>query len=154
MKTKGMRLLLALGVFLFIFLTVPGNRNSVYAAGNYYLQINKGTNVVTVFDNSGKPIHAFLCSTGPATPIGTYYTSERLRWHTLYFECYGQYCTRITGDILFHSVYYLQYGDPQTQSYSAFNRLGTMASHGCVRLTVADAKWIYDNCPLRTRLSL
>lgn len=152
MKKKGMRMLFALGVFLFIFLMVPGNKTSVYAAGNYYLQINKATNVVTVFDNSGKPVHAFLCSVGPATPIGTFYTSERLRWHTLYFECYGQYCTRITGDILFHSVYYLQNGNPATQSYSAFNRLGTMASHGCVRLTVADAKWIYDNCPLHTKV--
>lgn len=27
-----------------------------------------------------------------------------------------------------------------------------MASHGCVRLTVKDAKWIYDNCPVGTKV--
>ena len=28
--------------------------------------------------------------------------------------------------------------------------LGQPASHGCVRLCVRDAKWIYDNCGLYT----
>ena len=35
-----------------------------------------------------------------------------------------------------------------------YNQLGTVCSHGCVRLTVADAKWIYDNCPLGTTVSI
>ena len=26
--------------------------------------------------------------------------------------------------------------------------LGRRASHGCVRLSVADAKWVYTNCPM------
>ncbi len=31
-----------------------------------------------------------------------------------------------------------------------YNKLGQTASAGCVRLTVADTKWIYDNCPSGT----
>ena len=27
-----------------------------------------------------------------------------------------------------------------------------MASHGCIRLTAADSKWIYDNCPSGTKV--
>ena len=127
-------------------------KGEAQAAGNYYLQVNKGTNVVTVFQNDGTPVKAFVCSTGYATPIGTFYTSQKLRWHVLDGPSYGQYCTRITGSILFHSVWYYRNGDYNSQSYREYNKLGTTASHGCVRLTVADAKWIYDNCPLRTKV--
>ena len=34
--------------------------------------------------------------------------------------------------------------------YEEFNKLGSPASLGCVRLNVQDAKWIYDNCPYGT----
>ena len=31
-----------------------------------------------------------------------------------------------------------------------YNKLGAPASHGCIRMTVADCKWIYDHCPSGT----
>ena len=40
----------------------------------------------------------------------------------------------------------------QTLSVSAYNKLGRPASHGCVRVTAGDAKWIYDNCKLKTKV--
>ena len=33
---------------------------------------------------------------------------------------------------------------------TSVRKLGRRASHGCIRLTVEDAKWIYDNCPAGT----
>ena len=36
--------------------------------------------------------------------------------------------------------------------YDQFNQLGTQASLGCIRLLVCDVKWIYDNCPIGTRV--
>ena len=36
--------------------------------------------------------------------------------------------------------------DERTLAVNSFEQLGTPASHGCVRLLVSDAKWIYDNC--------
>lgn len=41
-----------------------------------------------------------------------------------------------------------------SQSTKEFNKLGTTASHGCVRLSVADAKWIYDHCALGTKVTI
>lgn len=130
------------------------DKKEAHAAGNYWLQVNKGTNVVTVFRNDGTPERAFVCSVGSATPIGTFYTPNKYRWHELDGPSYGQYCTRITAGYLFHSVWYYRNGDYASQSYVQYNKLGTTASHGCVRLTVADAKWIYDNCPLGTRVTV
>jgi hypothetical protein len=34
---------------------------------------------------------------------------------------------------------------PDTLEYEEYDKLGTTASAGCIRLTVKDEKWIYDN---------
>lgn len=151
MKKRKVTVLLA---FCLILLSaVFMYKGETQAAGAYSIQVNKGTNVVTIFRN-GRPDRAFVCSVGSATPIGTFYTPNKLRWHVLDGPSYGQYCTRITGGYLFHSVWYYANGDYASQSYVQYNKLGTTASHGCVRLTVADAKWIYDNCPLGTKVTI
>ena len=128
--------------------------NEVQAATKYYIKVNRTTNVVTIYDSStDEPVKAMICSCGGSnTPTGTYYTPAKYRWHELMGPSYGQYCTRITSGVLFHSVWYYQNGNKASQSTVQFNRLGTTASHGCVRLTVADAKWIYDNCALGTKV--
>ncbi len=124
---------------------------------NYVIKVNKKKNTVTVYAKDGKkgyiiPVKAFVCSTGYATPLGTFRTPQKLRWHELMGPCWGQWCTRITGSILFHSVWYHRENNNNTLSVSSYNRLGTTASHGCVRLTAGDAKWIYDNCDLKTKV--
>ena len=117
----------------------------------YYIRINYTANVVTIYskDNTGNytvPVKAMVCSTGAATPTsGTYKMSSKYRWHLLNGGVYGQYCTRITGHILFHSVPYSK-NSPDSLKYVAYDKLGTKASAGCIRLTVADAMWIYNNC--------
>lgn len=65
---------------------------------------------------------------------------------------YGQYCTQITGNILFHSVPYLTRGDNASLEYWAYDKLGTTASAGCIRLTTTDAQWIYNNCKNGTQV--
>ena len=137
-----------------------GSRKQVNAASNYpyLLKINKTTNVVTVYeqDDAGKytkPYKAFICSTGNDTPIGTFKTPNRFRWQPLIHNVWGQYCTQITGNILFHSVFY-DSRNPADVNVAAYNVLGTTASAGCVRLKCGDAKWIYDNCPLGTTVTI
>lgn len=117
----------------------------------YLVTVNRVHNTVTVYeqDENGHytiPVKAMLCSVGDDTPTGYFRTQERNRWKELFGDCYGQYSIRITGHILFHSVPYFE-KDPSTLEYDEFNLLGTSASLGCVRLCVADEKWLYDNCP-------
>lgn len=124
---------------------------------SYYITVNRRTCQVMVYAKSetGRydiPVKTFACSVGlPATPTptGTYNTLAQYRWHTLMGPSYGQYCTRIVGGVLFHSVA----GNSMTVknlNAANYNMLGQPASHGCVRLCVRDAKWIYDNCGLYT----
>lgn len=99
-------------------------------------------------------VRKFICSTGTKsdpTPLGTYRSTEQINvWHYFTkFDCWAQYAYRITGAYYFHSVLFNNKGDSNPTSSSVRN-LGRRASHGCVRLKVADAKWIYYNCPAGT----
>ncbi len=117
----------------------------------YYIKVNNEANVVTVFtkDSEGQytvPVKAMICSTGTATPTSsTYGIKLRWEWLDLFGNVYGHYSTQIVGNILFHSVPYLEKGNPASLEYWEYDKLGTSCSAGCIRLTVADAKWIYDN---------
>lgn len=121
-------------------------------AGNYYIKVNLGTNVTTVYKNDGTPYRAMICSVGDGTQPGTYYTPVKYRWKELIGPSYGQYSTRIYGGVLFHSVYYWTNGDKSSMHTEAYNLLGTTQSHGCIRLLMKDCKWIYDNCPIGTKV--
>ena len=126
----------------------------------YYIKINRKQNCVTVYtsDENGEytvPYKAMICSTGlyNATPRGTFHLSTKYLWRELYGKVYGQYATRITGGVLFHSVPYYK-KSKSALCTEKYNKLGQQASMGCVRLTVEDAKWIADNCPSGTTVEI
>ena len=127
----------------------------------YLIKVNRSHNTVTVYeqDKNGVynvPIKAMICSvglSGTPTRVGTFRTMAKYRWMLLMGDVWGQYSTRIVGGILFHSVYYYSM-NPQTLATNQFNKLGRAASHGCIRLSVADAKWIYDNCDVGTTVTI
>lgn len=63
------------------------------------------------------------------------------------FDSFGSRCfyyTQFYGDYLFHSTLYYPGGGTMD------DRLGMHLSHGCVRLNINNAKWIYDNIPRGT----
>ena len=134
------------------------NENQVKESTNkYYVKVNNQANVVTIYtkDSEGNytvPVKAMICSIGTSTPTGGKYklNGTKHRWHTLFGHTpgtyvYGQYTTAIVGNILFHSVPYTTKGDPSSLEYLEYDKLGTKASAGCIRLTVQDAAWIYNN---------
>ncbi len=155
-KKRGQLAAMLMAIVVLVTAVLAFAPTSAQAATQYYIKVNKATNVVTIYNSStDEPVKAMICSCGGSnTPSGTFYTPAKFRWHELMGPSYGQYCTRITSGVLFHSVWYYENGNKASQSTVQFNRLGTTASHGCVRLTVADAKWIYDNCALGTKVKV
>ena len=119
------------------------------------IKVNQTTCVVTVYRGS-IPIRAMLCSVGlnGATPTGTFSLGAKKQWHALFGDVYGQYVSVISGDILFHSVYYYTYRDNHSLSTVEYNKLGTPASAGCVRLNCADAYYIYKYCPVGSTVTI
>lgn len=131
------------------------------AVGNwthYKLVVSTTDQRVYVYELNGEKqyeqIDSFICSTGlgNSTPLGVYSsTTEPLdRWHYFYkYKCWAQYAWRIVGPIYFHSVIFSE-RDEDTLRWSSVYNLGHKASHGCIRLKVEDAKWIYENCEAGT----
>lgn len=120
----------------------------------YAVTVDVRNQVTTVYgrDENGEytiPVKRMICSTGlKATPsdVGEWTLNGRTaRW--CYFSKWGshaQYWTRINQNIAFHSVIYNQV-DYNAMSVKSYKKLGQRASHGCIRLLVNDARWIYDN---------
>jgi CubicO group peptidase (beta-lactamase class C family) len=123
----------------------------------YLIKVNRLKNCVTVYtyDEYGGytvPVRAMVCSCGgEKTPLGSFNLSDKYPWGYLLGGVWGLYCTKIVGGILFHSVPYSE-SSPDTLMTEEYNKLGTAASHGCVRLTVEDAKWIFENCEAGTEV--
>ena len=136
------------------------NENAKKALKPYVLKVSVDDQRVYAYapDRNGEYtelVRTMKCSTGrkgSPTPTGTFTdTAPGARWHYFKkFNCWAQYAYYIQGDIMFHSVLYNQKGGKVTRS--SVNNLGSRASHGCVRLSVEDAKWIWNNCPANTKV--
>lgn len=125
--------------------------------GIYKVMVFTGTQSVVVYHSENgnwKEYKQMICSTGKKTPTGTFTVGSKYRYHKL-FGARGQYCSRITGHILFHSVPIDEKAGSvedgmKSMKLEEYEKLGTPASDGCIRLTCADAKWVYDNCDKST----
>ena len=128
--------------------------NIIGPQSKYLVKVNTVMNVVSIYAQDGAngyiiPVKNMICSTGAyghGTVQGQFTIRRYALWGLLMDGVSGQYLSQIYNDYLFHSCWYYTYGDRYSLSISEFNKLGTNASHGCVRLKVSDAKWIFDNC--------
>ena len=94
-------------------------------------------------------VKTFICSTGlnNSTPRGVFLDGFPVnRWHYFQkFNCWAQYSFEVEGGIMFHSVLYSSNNESTLRVNSVY-ALGGKASHGCIRLKVEDAKWLFEHC--------
>ena len=138
-------------------------RRYVQAKGPYVLKVStKDQRVYAYAWNSttgsfSTLARTMVCSTGlnkTPTPKGTFRGTPVTRWgYFPKFNVWAQYLYRINGPILFHSVLYNSQNENSLIKGSVY-KLGSKASHGCVRLSVDDARWVYNNCPAGTTITV
>lgn len=116
----------------------------------YKLVINEYWQIATVYvrDEAGEytvPVRYMIVTTGAnstPSPKGVFQMDDNyVRFGLFSVGVYGQYWRQITRSIYTHSLLYLhRNANSYTNSYS---RLGTRGSHGCIRMMVPDARWVY-----------
>ena len=128
-------------------------RALAYASNTRYLiLVDTTANRVGIYSGSvGKwnEVKKWVCTTGAkSTPTvkGTFTVQGKGKSFGSGYTCW--YYTQFYGNYLFHSVLYKQ----GSMSVIIDGRLGINASHGCVRLNINNAKWIYDNIPRGTKV--
>lgn len=129
------------------------------ADGEWMLVLYLPSQSVVAFrsqDNEWIEQRVMICSSGRknySTPTGKYYIYETYDYKLLGTEdspCYGLWACRFLKHHLFHSVPISAEAGRNAENghrytnMKKYEKLGTVASDGCVRLTVIDAKWIYD----------
>ncbi|MCI5500462.1 MAG: L,D-transpeptidase [Lachnospiraceae bacterium] len=153
-------------------------------ASNLYIEINRAACVVNIYAYDSKkkkyiiPVKTCTVSVGrdvksnssaaslnissSFTPIGTYSicsngTASKYSVKPMHepngSTVYARWTSHIVGNVYFHSI---AVGSNSHYALRAkdYNKLGSPASAGCVRMTVADAKWIYDHAAVGTKVKI
>lgn len=121
----------------------------------FRIEVNLNEQKVYVYDAQNRMVEDFVCSSGidgADTPTGEYKVKER--GYSFFSEKYQEgayYWVQFMGNYLFHSV---PFDKNQVIEENEVKKLGTKASHGCVRLSIQDAKWMYDNIPRDTLITI
>lgn len=149
-------------------------KSSASNTNNFYIEVNRAASAVTIFmynkETKKYDIPVKTCSVcvgrdvstnaGASglnentsyTPLGTYSicTNGQSVKYTMKpmlepdgSTCYARWATHIVGNVYFHSIAVASQSHYALPAYR-YNLLGSPASAGCIRMTVADAKWIYD----------
>ena len=139
------------------------------------IELNRAAGVTTVYayDSETKsyciPVKAFTVSVGrnissnstskgltlksSFTPLGTYSVCSNgvaVKYSLKPMHepdgstVYARWATHVVGNVYFHAIA-VGSRSHTALNYKTYNKLGSPASAGCIRMTVADAKWIYDH---------
>ena len=115
---------------------------------NNFILVNLSEQKVYIFygtNHNWKLINTFSCASGRAeTPTvqGHFLVGVKGLFFKSGATIYCRYFTQISGNYLFHSILYDKNGNILDGD------LGAVASHGCIRLALQNAKYIFDNIPI------
>lgn len=124
---------------------------SYYSSTSWLILVDTKNCVTGVFKGSqGNWTLKYYWDCAPGTSstptvLGTFTVQEK----GYYFNSGSARCfyyTQFYGNYLFHSTLYYHDGTPMD------SRVGQRLSHGCVRLEISNAKWIYNNIPRGTKV--
>lgn len=129
----------------------------------YSITVDLTNQVCTLYYGS-KVVMSEFCSTarpGYSTPTGTYKIGKSkgrcAKARTALLAggtTYAEHLVRFNGGKCFHGVPSKKRNKVGIVKKNQFNKLGSVASGGCVRLPWKMAKAIYDKCPVGTKVKI
>lgn len=130
------------------------NSGNFSSPTNYFIWVDTKsfkTNVYTGTKNHWNLLHSYLCTIGkPSTPTpkGNFHIGVKGLYFGVEKGFKARYYTQYYGNYLFHSILYNLDGSIRD------GRLGMALSDGCIRLSLDNAKWIWDNIPKGTSVHI
>ncbi len=119
---------------------------------NFKIEVDLGKQKVFVYYKE-KIIREMVCSGGAEsspTPTGEFTTSQKIEYDWIErFDMGAYYWVRFYKTYLFHSIPFDKEGNMMMVEYE---KLGNPVSHGCIRLKVEEAKWLYEKLPLGVKV--
>ena len=142
-------------------LQVLFSKDAVCNRRPYRVEVDIDSQRVYVFqlneDGAYEQVKTFICSTGvhDSTPRGIYLDGFPVNYwhHFTKYDVWARYSFLIEGIIMFHSVLFREDNESTLKEGSLY-ALGQKASHGCVRLKVSDAEWLFNHCKRGTLVIL
>ena len=132
---------------------------------SYRIDVDLTNQICTVYgiysDKSAKALMSEFVSTarkGKTTPTGSFKIQgasggRKAKYRTCLMssgKSYAEYACRFHGAKMMHTVPYKKRQTTGHVNKTEFNKLGTPASAGCVRMPWKLAHYIYTNCPIGT----
>lgn len=132
---------------------------------SYRIEVDLTNQICTVYgvysDKSSKPIMSEFVSTarkGKTTPTGNFKIQgasggRKAKYRTCKMQSgksFAEYACRFHGAKMMHTVPYKKRQTTGHVNKTEFNKLGSVASAGCVRMPWIMAHFIYTNCPVGT----
>lgn len=129
------------------------NPNEAKANSGKVIDISISDQQMTVIENY-RVINRFAVSTGTwdmPTPYGTFYVQNHIYdAYSQPYDLYMPFWMGIGGGYGIHGLPYWKYSWGNV--YEGVNHLGLRVSHGCIRLSVANAEWLYNWAPNGTQV--
>ena len=136
--------------------------------GDRWLTVFLGSQSVVCFvarDGDWAVERVMICSAADEshqTPMGMHFIYSKYKYKAMTtmngIMVYAQFACRFRGHYLFHTVpiggayrKFHSHGKKQ-MLIEEYEKLGQPASHGCVRLLVGDAYWVYKHCKRGTKV--
>lgn len=125
-------------------------KGMIYKQTQYALDVNLKEQNMSISKNN-KIIKKIPCSTGligdqdTETPLGVFYVQSKGEY--FYSNKYNEgarYYIKFFSNYLIHSIPVNEKGNIIEDERK---KLGFPASHGCIRISIQDAEWIYKNIP-------
>lgn len=123
----------------------------------YSIDVNITSQKIKVLKGD-KVIKEMICSTGilgnsdTETPLGTFYIQSKGEYFfSNKYQEGGRYYVKFFSNYLIHSIPVDKKGNIIEEERK---KIGSPVSHGCIRVSLEDSKWIYNNVPQESQVMI
>ncbi|MGE5628743.1 MAG: L,D-transpeptidase family protein [Solirubrobacterales bacterium] len=135
--------------------TTENLKGNIDKGTTYIVDVNITTQKMKIYKKE-KIIKEMSCSTGiignqdTETPLGTFYLQSKGEYFfSSKYQEGGRYYIKFFSNYLIHSIPVDKKGNIIEGEK---NKIGIPVSHGCIRISMKDSKWVYDNVPQGSKI--